>query len=83
MDAAAVKPQSHYRKKMGRHLTCSLSQKTCQISYLIIHGFRVKGMECKSCKAFIFLSFLFFREQSQKIFHYEKENFYCGCCNYQ
>jgi hypothetical protein len=23
------------------------SQKTCQVSYLIIHGFRAKGMECK------------------------------------
>jgi len=34
----------------------------------IIQSFRVKGMECKSCKAFIFLSFLFSREQSQKKF---------------
>jgi hypothetical protein len=31
-------------------------------SSTIIQSFRVKGMECKSCKAFIFLSFINFSE---------------------
>jgi hypothetical protein len=63
-------------------------------SSTIIQSFRVKGMECKSCKAFIFLYAVvgnpehveghqthFSRKQSQKnFFKHEKENFYCGCC---
>ena len=37
---------------------CSAKAKSEDLpgSHLIIHGFRVKGMECKRCEAFIFLT---------------------------
>jgi hypothetical protein len=67
------------------------SQKTCQVYLTIIQSFRVKGMECKSCKAFIFHRAGIVPAQSfppgsshKKIFQKnEKENFYCGCCMFQ
>jgi vitamin B12 transporter len=42
------------------------SQKTCHNLLTIIQSFRVKGMECKSCKAFIFLSFFYLTGSSHK-----------------
>jgi hypothetical protein len=48
----------------------------------IIQSFRVKGMECKSPRAFIFL-FNFPEAVTKKFFKNEKENFYCGCYCHQ
>jgi vitamin B12 transporter len=46
-------------------------------SLTIIQSFRVKGMECKSCKAFIFLSFFYFSEAvTKKIFQNMKKKIF-------